>query len=280
MGRHPSVHVTGAGGQVGRELAGLLPGAQFHERADLDVTDETAVAAALEGAEIVVHLAALTNVDECERERDRAFNVNSRGTANVVAAVDGRARVVYVSTDYVFDGRDDGEYAESDRPGPLNVYGESKMEGEMLVRRHADHLVVRTSWVYGPGRNFVATILGAARAGRELRVVDDQVGRPTWARDLALGLVELIRLETTGIVHVAGDGSPCSWADLAVEALDAAEISVPVERVSTGEYARAARAPLAPRPANSALSIEAARALGVPLRDWKEAVHAYVGEAS
>ena len=279
MGRHSAIHVTGAGGQVGRELAALVPDARLHPRVELDVTDEAATRAVLSGAGVVVHLAALTNVDECERDPDRAFSVNSRGTANVVAAAeDEGARVVYVSTDYVFDGTKDGEYSEGDPPSPVNAYGKSKMEGENHVQQ-AGGLVVRTSWVYGSGRNFVATMLSAARAGSELSVVDDQVGRPTWARALALGLVELIRLETTGIVHVAGDGRPCSWADLAIEAIDAAGLSAPVRRVTTEAYARAAPGPLAPRPANSALSIETARDLGVPLREWKDSVRAYVREA-
>jgi dTDP-4-dehydrorhamnose reductase len=276
-----SVHVTGAGGQVGLELGRLLPDARLHARADLDVTNESAVRAALEGADVVVHLAAFTSVDECQSDPERAFSVNARGTEHVVEAVrDGGGRVVYVSTDYVFDGTKKGEYVESDRPSPVNVYGESKAHGERAALAEARNLVVRTSWVFGRGRNFVATIVGAARAGRDVSVVDDQTGRPTSARDLARALAQLVDAEAAGIVHVAGDGEPASWADLACEAVKAAGLTAAVGRVTTDEYARSASRPLAPRPPNSTLSIDAARAMGVPLVDWRESVRAYVKEAS
>jgi dTDP-4-dehydrorhamnose reductase len=156
--------VTGAGGQVGTELARLVPTARLHLKDEVDVTDESVVRRALGGAEVVVHLAAFTDVDMCEVEAERAFEVNARGTENVArAAVANGARVVYLSTDYVFDGKKDGEYFEDDPPRPLNVYGRSKLAGERAVLEAAANLVVRTSWVYGRGRNFVATILGAAR---------------------------------------------------------------------------------------------------------------------
>jgi dTDP-4-dehydrorhamnose reductase len=259
----------------------MLPDARLHAREDLDVTDARAALSALDGADAVLHLAAFTNVDACEEEPERAFEVNARGTAIVAAAAAATgARVVYVSTDYVFDGRKDGAYEEDDAVNPLNVYGRSKLEGERAVLATDGNLVVRTSWVFGEGRNFVATMLFAARAGKKLRVVADQVGRPTWARPLARALVHLVEAETGGIVHVAGDGAPCSWADLADTALDAAGEGIRVERVDTSAYARLAGRSLAPRPANSTLSIEAARSLGVPLRDWRESVRAYVGESS
>lgn len=279
MGRDRSVHITGAGGQVGVEVAALLPDAHAHARDDLDVTDAGAVRSALDGADVVVHLAAFTNVDECEQDPERAFAVNARGTANVAAVASaGGARVVYVSTDYVFDGRKGEAYEEHDQVNPVNVYGRSKLEGERAVLEVERSLVVRTSWVFGRGRNFVATILSAARAGKELRVVADQIGRPTWARALAQALVHLVEAEVTGTIHVAGDGYPCSWADLADAALDVAGAGGRVERVDTSGYARRAGRSLAPRPANSTLSIEAARAVGVPLWDWRESVRAYVKE--
>jgi dTDP-4-dehydrorhamnose reductase len=230
---------------------------------------------------VVVHLAAYTNVDECEARPDRAFNVNAQGTRNVArAAARSGARVVYVSTDYVFDGTKEGEYVEGDDVNPINVYGRSKAEGEDAVSSSPDNLVVRTSWVFGRGRNFVATILAAARAGNDLRVVGDQIGRPTSARDLARSLAHLVGVGATGTVHVAGDGEPCSWADLAEEAIAAVDVSVPVERVMTDAYERASTRPLAPRPRNSTLALERARSWGVPLRDWRDAVRAYVGGSS
>lgn len=280
MGRHPSIHVTGAGGQVGIELRDLLPGAHFWTHAELDVTDAGAVAAALAEAGTVIHLAALTNVDECEQQPQRALSVNAGGTANVVSAAERTgARVVYVSTDYVFDGEKEGEYVEDDLPSPRNAYGASKLEGEEHVLGAAGpHLVVRTSWVYGRGRNFVATIVGAARAGKDVAVVDDQFGRPTWARELAVALASLAGSADIGVLHVAGGGEPCSWADLAEEAIGAAGLDAPVARIDTGEYARRAGKPLAPRPRNSVLSLVRARSGGIEPSDWRTSVRSYVEE--
>jgi dTDP-4-dehydrorhamnose reductase len=281
VGRDSSVHVTGAGGQVGFELRALLPQAHFWARKDLDVTAPDQVAARLEGAGTVVHLAAVTNVDECELEPERAFSVNGTGTANVVAAAARRGgRVVYVSTDYVFDGQKEGEYVESDRTAPVNRYGASKLEGERHVLAEPGNLVIRTSWVFGHGRNFIDTIVAATRAGRAPTVVDDQIGRPTWARDLATAIVYLDERNESGLVHVAGDGSPCSWADLAEVALTAAGSAVPVTRADTATYRASVDHPIAPRPSNSALALDKARALGVPLSHWRNSVHSYVTEAS
>ena len=236
-----------------------LPEATFLARADLDVTDRAAVAEAVRGADLVVHTAAMTDVDGCEREPERADAVNAGGAENVVAA---GGRVIHLSTDYVFSGARAGEYAEDDPTGPLGVYGRSKLAGERAVLARPGNLVVRTSWVYGEGKNFIRSILGAEAAGRALRVVDDQRGRPTWAGDLARAIAFLAGRDDTGIVHVTGAGQPCTWADLA-------EVVVghPVERITTEEFG----AP-APRPQNSVLSLERARSLGVPLADWRDSV--------
>jgi dTDP-4-dehydrorhamnose reductase len=176
----------------------------------------------------------------------------------------------------VFDGQKDGEYVEDDGPAPVNVYGESKLEGERLVLASGRNLVLRTSWVYGRGRNFITTIVAAARAKETVTVVADQVGRPTWARDLARGLVHLVESGESGIVHLAGEGDACSWADLAEVAIGAAGVDARVERVDTATYGSSAARPVAPRPANSTLSVEKARALGTPLAPWRESVPAFV----
>jgi dTDP-4-dehydrorhamnose reductase len=277
VGRDPVVLVTGAGGQVGRALRTEIPEARFLAHAELDVTDAAAVREAVAGVDLVIHLAAMANVDECERDPDRANAVNAEGTRNVVEAAGQRARVVYVSTDYVFDGRKQEEYAEDDPPVPLNAYGRSKLAGEEYVRRGPDNLIVRTSWVFGVGRNFVATILKAAQMGGPLRVVGDQRGRPTYAQDLAASLAHLVRDRTAGILHVAGDGEPATWADLAELAVGAAGLSVAVERIDAETYRRRAGRVVAPRPANSVLSLERARRWGVPLAEWRRSVHRYVG---
>jgi dTDP-4-dehydrorhamnose 3,5-epimerase len=259
----PVVHVTGGGGQVGLALRRVLPDAVFFDRGQLDVTDERAVRRRLGGARLVIHCAAYTDVDGCERDPARAEAVNAAGAAHVAAAAE---RVIHLSTDYVFDGESAAPYAEDAEPRPASAYGRSKLAGERAVLAAAGNLVVRTAWVYGEGRNFIRAIRVADAAGRELRVVDDQRGRPTWARDLARALAHLARRRDEGIVHVTGDGEPCSWADLA-------ELVVghPVRRVSTEEYGA-----LAPRPRNSVLALDRARTLGVPLADWRRSVAGYL----
>jgi dTDP-4-dehydrorhamnose reductase len=280
MDSDPLTLVTGAGGQVGRALRSEIPAARLLDRTELDVTDRAAVRSAMDGMHVVVHLAAMTDVDECEREPGRANAINADGTAHVVgAAAERGARVIYVSTDYVFDGTKRGEYVEQDAPAPINWYGRSKRAGEEHALGNPGNLVVRTSWVFGEGRNFVRTILEAARGGGLLRVVEDQRGRPTWAQDIARSLAHLVRIEATGIVHVAGDGEPGTWADLAELALAAAGLTVPLERIDSETYRRGAERLVALRPRNSALSLRKAQAIGVPLADWRYSVRRYVEEA-
>lgn len=255
--------MTGAGGQVGLALRDHLPAAEYLSHAELDVADADAVREALGGADLVVHAAAMTNVDGCELDPGRAEAVNAGGAANVASA---GARVIHLSTDYVFSGAEPGEYAEDASTGPLGAYGRSKLAGEQAVLGRPGNLVVRTSWVYGEGRNFIRSILAAERAGKALRVVDDQRGRPTWAGDVARAVAYLAGRADTGVVHVTGAGDPCTWADLA-------EVVVghPVERITSEEFG----AP-APRPRNSVLSLRRARGLGVPLADWRESVKRYL----
>jgi dTDP-4-dehydrorhamnose reductase len=277
MGSDPVVLVTGAGGQVGRALAALLPGALLAPHSALDVTDARAVEEALAGVSVVVHLAALTDVDGCEAAPDRARAVNEIGSSNVVrAATSVGARVVYVSTDYVFDGRKGAAYEESDEPNPLNVYGRTKLAGERAVAEAANGTIVRTSWVFGEGRNFVRSILRAAESRASLQVVDDQRGLPTFAGDLARALERIVADRVDGTVHVAGAGSPATWADVAVEALGAAGRKTGVERVDSETYARRAQGIVAPRPRDSTLSLVVARGLGLPLGEWRDSLARYV----
>lgn len=270
MGSDPVILVTGAGGQVGTALRTVVPGARFADRSLLDVTRPDD--ALFDGVDVVVHAAAMTNVDACELHPDEAGEVNGDGARRVAAAAARHgARTIFLSTDYVFNGMKSGAYGEDDPPCPINVYGRSKLAGEQAVLE-ADprNLVVRTSWVYGEGRNFIRTIRGAAADGRTLRVVDDQVGRPTAAADLAAALKHLIACDAHGIVNVTGAGDPCSWADLA-EVVTGGTVG----RISTEKFG----AP-APRPANSVLSLDRAAALGTPLRDWRSAVAEYLESAA
>lgn len=263
MGSDPRVLVTGAGGQVGTALRAHLPDAIFLDRAGLDVCDAEAVRAAFRPGDVVVHTAAMTDVDGCERDPGTAFAVNATGAANVAAS---GARAILLSTDYVFSGGAAGAYSEDDPTGPLSVYGRSKLDAERAVLGRPGNLVVRTAWVYGDGRNFIRSILAAERAGKPLRVVDDQRGRPTWADDLARALAHLVLAGTTGTVHVTGDGEPCTWADLAELVVGHA-----VQRISSAELG----AP-APRPRSSVLALGRAHALGVPLADWHRSVRRYL----
>ena len=281
MAGPPVVLVTGGDGQVGRALRPLLPTARYAPRDELDVTDRARASDAIAGVDVVVHLAAMTDVDRCEREPRLAEEVNGAGSRNVAAAARAAgARVIGVSTDYVFDGTTPGEYTEADRPRPLSVYGRTKLAGEVALLEAGDNTVIRTSWVYCDGRNFIRTILRAAAAGRPLVVVDDQVGRPTAAADVARAIVHLLSIDSPRLVHVTGDGPPTSWAGVAEQSLAAAGLTVPVERVSTMEYGRRMNSALAQRPANSLLSLDRARGLGLPLSDWRTSVSAYARGAA
>lgn len=272
--------ITGSNGMLATDLARVL--ASRHQIvampcADLDVSDAAACLERIGAAapDVVVNAAAMTAVDACETEAERAFAVNAAGAGNVAAAAAAvSAPVVHFSTDYVFDGTKSEPYTEDDPPSPRGVYARSKLEGEDLVRSAAgEHLILRISWAFGPnGRNFIRTIVGAARHGGILRVVDDQRGSPSYTVDLAARTRELIDAGCRGTYHVTNSGS-CTWYDLAVRAIAWAGISgVEVVPVTTAEYPRAA-----PRPANSVLAnARLAREGFPPLRSWQEAARAYV----
>jgi dTDP-4-dehydrorhamnose reductase len=262
---------------VGLALRPHLPNARFLDLAELDVTDESSVSAAIEGTDAVIHLAAMTHVDDCEVEPERAWVVNAEGTRHVAEAAQERnERVIYLSTDYVFDGRKQGEYLEDDMPRPINVYGRTKLEGESHVRTVPGAAILRTSWVIGEGRNFVRTIVSAARQGKQLRVVDDQRGRPSFADDLARAIVHVLEQGIEGLINVAGDEEPCTWADLAELALRDAGLDTEVERIDTETYESTAGRVVAPRPTNSVLALERARRLGIPLKSWRASLKGYV----
>ena len=276
--------VTGAGGQLGRELVTRL-GARAaaslrHE--DLDVADGAAVAAAVKAArpDVVINAAAYNRVDQAETEAATALAVNATGVLHLArAAAEAGALFVHVSTDYVFDGALARPYTEQDAPRPLSVYGISKRAGEMMVEAvGAPALVVRTSGVFGPGGSrakggsFVDRILERARAGGPLRVVDDQLFAPTYAPDLAQALLALVDGGARGVVHVTSEGS-CTWHELAVAALELAGLGVPVERIRTADLGAPAR-----RPPYSVLSTARYRGLGhAPLRPWRGALAEMLG---
>src|SRR4051812_4383182 len=234
--------------------------------AELDVTDREAVAAAAEDR-VVINCAGFTDVDGAEADEEAATSLNGAAPGHLAAAA--RA-IVHPSTDYVFDGTKGTPYVESDPIGPRSAYGRSKLAGERAVAAaNPRHLIVRTSWLFGPGgRNFVDTMLGLAGEHGELKVVADQVGCPTYAGHLARALVELAEREAYGIHHVAGAGA-CSWFEFAAEIFRRTEVGVRLVPCTTEEYPRPA-----PRPAYSVLGSERTDAIRLP--DWQEGLAAYL----
>jgi dTDP-4-dehydrorhamnose reductase len=256
----PRWFVTGAGGQLATAFERVLEGEVFMAReAALDIRDADALRAAVRAfaPDVVIHTAAYTDVDGAEADEATAFAVNVEGTRNVVQAVRGtHTFVVYFSTDYVFDGTKGRPYVETDAPAPLSAYGRSKLAGEEIVLGWPHGMVIRTAWLFSTiGHNFVKSILAKGRAlattGEPLRVVDDQVGSPTYASHLAAAVDEALRLGVSpGLYHMAGSGY-CSWHELAREVVGLAGLPVEVEPIRSAELGRPAR-----RPAFSALESE------------------------
>ena len=244
---------------------------------EVDITDPDAIGRSVEAGkpDVVIHAAAFTAVDDCERQPQRAFLVNSAGTQNVVLAcrrVD--VPMLYISTDYVFDGEKDGPYLENDEPNPLNIYGKSKLEGECHVRELLPRFwIVRTSWLFGPlGKNFVQTILERVRAGESLRVVDDQIGAPTYTVDLAAKLLQVVERGEPGVYHVTNQGY-CSWFEFSKEIARQAGLGQSkISPIPTSGSDRPARRPRNSRLANARLESEG---LGL-LPPWSDALARYL----
>lgn len=283
-----AIAVIGASGQLGQDLVAALEAEGRYRvsgfgREALDVTDAAAVEREIGrgGYRAVINCAALTNVDECEEDGERALAVNATG-AYLVARACRRfgAKNVLIGTDFVFGGDQIRPYVESDAPAPINIYGASKLSGELLARIAApDSLLVRISSVFGKagsrgkGGNFVETIIARARAGQPLKVIDDIVMSPTYTVDVADALPALLQANASGIVHLANSGS-CSWFDFATLILELSGLPATVERVPSAAFPRPAA-----RPANSALASESLTHLvGRPVRPWEDALKAYLDE--
>lgn len=268
------VLVTGAAGQLGHDLRTAFVDDDLValSRAELDVTDEPAVVAALRdhAPDLVVHAAAYTKVDAAEDDADAAWKVNAIGSWWVARACAlAGAAMVYVSTDYVFDGTLGRSYTEFDRVSPQGVYGRSKEAGEQLVREACPaHYIVRTSWVQGEhGGNFVKTMLRVGRERDVLTVVDDQTGSPTFTADLAPAIRRLAVSGRHGTYHVTNSGS-CTWFEFARAIFEEAGVDVRVDATDTASYGAKA-----PRPAYSVLDNCKARLTGLePLPHWRESL--------
>lgn len=269
--------VTGANGQLGKEIAEQASGHELilTDYDTLNITDSSAVAAFMKAIkpEAVIHCAAYTNVDGAEADSDGAFRVNVVGSQNMAAGcLQAGARLVYVSTDYVFDGQKQQPYREFDPVNPQSVYGITKWQGEEMVRQILGrHYIVRTAWLYGEGNNFVRTMLNLAEKNSTLRVVNDQIGTPTSTVDLAKSIFALLATDAYGTYHGTCQGK-CSWYEFACEIFRQTGKQIEVLPVTTSEFPRPAK-----RPAHSILDNYMLRmTVGDPMRNWQEALEEYL----
>lgn len=288
--------ITGASGQLGNELKRLLETGKaeigpipedyrdatvvYADADKLDITDMQALAHFFEANtfDLIINCAALTNVDGCETSEDRAFAINAEGSKHLAEAAQRMgAKLVQVSTDYVFPGSVPGDRTEDDEVGPISAYGRTKLAGERAVQAVLpEHFIVRTAWLYGyVGKNFVKTMLNLAKTHDQVTVVDDQYGNPTSANDLAYEILKLALTEDYGVYHVTNEGT-CSWADFATAIMVDAQTGCKVVRCSSAEYKRMNPAS-ADRPAYSSLkNAHLDDTIGNEMRPWHEALKTYL----
>jgi dTDP-4-dehydrorhamnose reductase len=275
--------ITGGKGQLGAELENLLK--SKHEvisfsHQDLDITDYIKVQEAICGnsPDFVIHCAAYTDVDGCELNPEKAYSVNAFGAQNVAIACEKcKATIVFISTDYVFDGAKGAPYTEFDKADPINIYGKSKYAGEEFVASFSNrYYIVRTAWLYGKfaQHNFVKTVLGLVGDRKEIKVVCDQVGSPTNTYDLSLAIEELIKSERYGVYHISNEGE-VSWYQFTKLILDCKGISdVQVIPITSDELDRAAN-----RPSYSALRNFCLEKSGIfKMRNFEDALRDYLAE--
>lgn len=273
--------ILGAGGQVGRALAAALPDATALTRAEFDIANPAELD--WPSYDVVVNAGAFTDVDGAETPEGRvaAWRANAAGPA-ALAAIARRHGItlVHLSSEYVFDGAADRPYMEDDDVAPLSAYGASKAAGDLAVRSVERHYLLRPTWVVGEGRNFVRTMLTLAARGISPTVVDDQIGRPTFATDLAAAVVTLVtRQAPHGSYHVTGGGEPASWAEVARETYRlAGHADLTVTGTTTAAYF-ADKPAAARRPLNSVLDTGRAEEAGVTLPDWRVSLAGYVATA-
>jgi dTDP-4-dehydrorhamnose reductase len=268
--------ITGANSQLGCDLQRTLVS---HELILMDFPTFNLIKSSCEEQvasaqpDLVIHAAAYTDVDGAEHQPDLAMAVNAQGTEWVArGAARAKARLIYISTDYVFDGAKRTPYLENDPPNPLSAYGKSKLEGEDRALAHCPNgLVVRTSWLYSThGKNFVKTIMRLAMEQPQLRVVADQRGCPTNAADLAQALAQMLRVSIRGIVHATGTGD-CTWYELASAIVSAMGRQTPVHPITTAESGRRAA-----RPSYSVLANCVLKQSGITLPRWRDSLVQFV----
>lgn len=282
------VFITGASGQLGLALQQLMSGQERYQvlRTDavssgdglvqaLDITDEAAVMKTVAdfSPDVIINCAAMTAVDLCESEQDRAYRINALGPKYLAIAADScGAKLIHVSTDYVYDGQKDKPYLEEDQTNPLSVYGRTKLQGEQFVTEHCKRtFILRTAWVFGEGKNFVKTMLRLSGTGNPIRVVSDQYGSPTSALELARVILFLMDTDSYGIYHTTCEGST-NWYEFAVDIFRLAGKDVQVTAIPTSEYPTPAK-----RPAYSVLENKALKERhGYNMKHWTKALEEYM----
>lgn len=277
--------VTGCNGQLGRAINKELSGNSELTFVNTDVgeLDITNIDKVLELARkvkpyAIINCAAHTAVDACETDVDNAYRINAIGPRNLsIAATETKAKMIHISTDYVFDGRGTRPYLEFDTPNPQGVYGASKLAGENMVKEFAEHyFILRTAWLYGDGKNFAKTMLRLSETNDKVRVVNDQFGSPTSTKELAAAIASLLFSENYGLFHATCEGS-CSWADFAAEIFRLAGKHTQVEGISSEEYIASATGTVAPRPAYSILENYLFKLTGgYSFADWHDAIAEYM----
>lgn len=272
--------VTGVNGQLGHDVVKELKKRGHNpvgvDREQMDLTVHSQIKECIEkvNPEAIIHCAAYTAVDAAEDNEDLCRQINAlavKDIANCAKQLD--IPMIYISTDYVFDGTKDGEYNENDVPNPINVYGKTKYEGEIYVREILEkYYIVRISWVFGEnGNNFIDTMLRLSKDRDLLNVINDQVGSPTYTKDLSRLLVDMIETNKYGIYHATNEGF-CSWYDFAKEIFNISGVDIKVNPIETSEYPTKAT-----RPMNSKMSKEKLTRQGFcKLRNWKESLEEYI----
>ncbi|MBR2140947.1 MAG: dTDP-4-dehydrorhamnose reductase [Rickettsiales bacterium] len=262
--------ITGAGGQLGTSLTKLLPEAILTDKNELDITNENDVNSFVKNnnINIIINCAAYTNVDKAEEETDLAEQINTVGAKNL--AETGR-KIIHISTDYVFDGQNNIPYKTEDKPSPISIYGKTKLAGEKEVLKNPQSVVIRTAWLYSSyGKNFVKTMLKLGSEKEQITVVNDQIGTPTYARDLAKAIVDIlpqINTKTSGIYHFTNEGV-CSWYDFATEIMHMANKKCKVLPISSSEYPTKAT-----RPNYSLLDKSKIKnTFNINIRHWRQAL--------
>ena len=275
-----NILVTGSTGQLGSDVVKELLKRGYStlspNRSELSLCSEDNIRNYIlnSNCEAIVHCAAYTQVDKAEDEKDLCIKINATATKHIAkCAKILDIPMIYISTDYVFDGTKDGKYTENDETNPINIYGESKLAGEKYVQEILDkYYIVRTSWVFNiNGKNFIETMLRLSKANNQLSIVNDQIGSPTYTKDLSRLLVDMLETSKYGLYHATNEGY-CSWYEFANTIFKLANINIDIKAINSNEYASRAK-----RPMNSKLSKDKLIEYGFkPLPHWEDALKDYL----